>query len=113
MLKDKAFKLNTFLDHHIGKGSKYKDWSRAYNTWLTNAAKFENYNAEDNKPLMQTITALVNGVQTDIQGFDCGNVFVTLEGKKLTKQTPTQNEQVQRPSNDVDVMSILKNRSAS
>lgn len=38
--KDGAFNFAAFSDHHIAKGSKFKDWSRAYNTWLLNTQKF-------------------------------------------------------------------------
>lgn len=26
-----------FVDHHLAKGSKFKDWDRALNTWIRNA----------------------------------------------------------------------------
>ena len=42
--KDGAKSFDEFLDFHIAKGSKFKDWSRAYNTWLNNSKKFNNYN---------------------------------------------------------------------
>lgn len=31
-----------FEDHHAAKGSAFKDWDRAFNTWLRNAQKFGN-----------------------------------------------------------------------
>lgn len=30
-----------FRDYHLAKGSRFKDWNRALNTWLRNAAKFK------------------------------------------------------------------------
>lgn len=38
--KDGAYSYESFLNHHLAKGSKFKDWSRAYNTWLSNTQKF-------------------------------------------------------------------------
>ena len=38
--KDGAYSYENFLNHHLAKGSKFKDWSRAYNTWLHNTQKF-------------------------------------------------------------------------
>lgn len=32
--------FEAFADHHRAKGSKYKDWNLALNTWLRNAVKF-------------------------------------------------------------------------
>jgi hypothetical protein len=29
-----------FVDHHLAKGSVFKDWDRAFNTWLRNEHKF-------------------------------------------------------------------------
>jgi len=46
VIKDGANSFNNFLDHHIAKGSLFKDWSRAYNTWVNNSKKFNKYNAE-------------------------------------------------------------------
>ncbi|EAV1861281.1 helix-turn-helix domain-containing protein [Salmonella enterica] len=33
--------FNKFTDHHLSKGSKFIDWSRALNTWLRNARGFQ------------------------------------------------------------------------
>lgn len=32
--------LEQFRDHHMSKGSKFKDWERAFQTWLRNAVKW-------------------------------------------------------------------------
>lgn len=45
--KDGACSLEKFLDHHISKGSKFKDWSRAYNTWLNNSRQYNKFNPEN------------------------------------------------------------------
>jgi len=47
--KDGAFNFDKFLDNHIAKGSRFKDWSRAYNTWLGNSQKFNKINPADYK----------------------------------------------------------------
>jgi len=31
-----------FLDYHTSKGNQFADWSRAFNTWMSNKIKFEN-----------------------------------------------------------------------
>lgn len=33
--------FDKFTDHHLSKGSKFIDWSRALNTWLRNAKGFQ------------------------------------------------------------------------
>ncbi|EGB6979464.1 helix-turn-helix domain-containing protein [Salmonella enterica] len=33
--------FDKFTDHHLSKGSKFIDWSRALNTWLRNARGFQ------------------------------------------------------------------------
>lgn len=38
---DGAYQLKKFLDHHIAKRSKFADWSRAYNTWVTKAESYD------------------------------------------------------------------------
>lgn len=45
--KDGSYSFEDFLNYHIAKGSKFKDWSRAYNTWLSNSAKFGGFNSKD------------------------------------------------------------------
>jgi len=48
--KDGAYQLDKFLNHHVSKGTTYKNWSMAYNTWLSNAAKYDpNYNLDATK----------------------------------------------------------------
>ena len=42
--KDGSHSFDSFLDYHIAKGSTFKDWSRAYNTWITNSIKFNKFN---------------------------------------------------------------------
>jgi len=32
--------FDDFVNYHAAKGSKFKDWSRAYNTWVSNAKKY-------------------------------------------------------------------------
>ena len=34
--KDGAYSFENFVDFHESKGSKFKNWSKAYNTWLRN-----------------------------------------------------------------------------
>ena len=40
VVKDGAYQLRAFIDHHAGKGSRFKDWSRAYNTWVRQSVEF-------------------------------------------------------------------------
>jgi hypothetical protein len=40
VVKDGSYQLQKFLDHNLAKGSKYKDWSRAYNTWVSNSIEY-------------------------------------------------------------------------
>lgn len=37
---DISYQLNQFIDHHIAKGSKFKDWNRAFNTWIRKSVEF-------------------------------------------------------------------------
>ena len=39
-----------FKDHHLSKGSKFKDWDRALNTWLRNEVRFALSTAKPPKP---------------------------------------------------------------
>ena len=32
--------VGRFLDHHISKGSQYKDWDAAFRTWMRNAIEW-------------------------------------------------------------------------
>lgn len=41
VVKDGGYCLESFLNHHISKGTTFKDWSRAYNTWISNTNKFQ------------------------------------------------------------------------
>lgn len=34
------FEVEQFTNHHLSKGSTFKDWNRAFSTWLGNAVKF-------------------------------------------------------------------------
>ena len=38
--KDKNREFENFLNYHGSKGTKFKNWSLAYNTWIGNAKKF-------------------------------------------------------------------------
>jgi len=45
--KDGAYQLDKFINFHRSKGTTFKNWSMAYNTWLGNAAKYDlNYNLD-------------------------------------------------------------------
>lgn len=37
---DIEYQLQQFKDWHLAKGSKYKDWNRAFNTWLRKSVEF-------------------------------------------------------------------------
>lgn len=94
-LKDCAYQFQKFKDHHIAKGSKFQDWSRAYSTWLNNSVKFDNYSLEDHKPKRTSMTISLNGSPTLVQGFDCISCFITDDGKrydKVTNKEPTPEE---------------------
>ncbi len=43
--------IQEFLDYHSSKGNQFADWSRAFNTWISNKIKFENLT-----PVQQTNT---------------------------------------------------------
>jgi len=38
--QDGAYQLESFLDHHLANGAKFKDWSRAYNKWVKNSVEY-------------------------------------------------------------------------
>jgi hypothetical protein len=38
---DLAWQTEQFRDHHEGKGSKFVDWRKAWQTWMRNAAKWD------------------------------------------------------------------------
>jgi len=44
--KDNAKEFEAFKDYHGAKGSKFKNWSLAYNTWIRNALKYSNSNKQ-------------------------------------------------------------------
>lgn len=46
--KDGAHQIDNFLDNHCAKGSKFKDWSKAYNTWIRNAQSYSNGSYQSN-----------------------------------------------------------------
>jgi len=46
VLKDGAFKHDEFMDFHVAKGSKFKDWSAAYRTWIKRSKEYD----KDYKP---------------------------------------------------------------
>jgi hypothetical protein len=51
--KNKSVGFDAFINFHAGKGNEWKDWSRAYNTWVSNSKKFESKrdsNPTQNKP---------------------------------------------------------------
>lgn len=35
-----AIEFNQFRDHHLARGTQFKDWDAAWRTWLRNAVKF-------------------------------------------------------------------------
>lgn len=37
---DLSAELEAFKDHHMSKGSQFKDWDRAFRKWLGNAVKW-------------------------------------------------------------------------
>ena len=39
-----------FTNHHLAKGSKFKDWDRAFRTWLGNAAKWQAERTPERRP---------------------------------------------------------------
>lgn len=43
--------FEAFSDHHQAKGSKFKDWNLALNTWLRNAVKFSGKSASKPAPV--------------------------------------------------------------
>lgn len=47
VVKDGSYQLEKFINYHASKGSTFKNWSMAYNTWVGNASKYDaNYNIE-------------------------------------------------------------------
>lgn len=40
VVKDGAYQLQKFIDHNLANGKKYKDWSKAYNTWISNSEEY-------------------------------------------------------------------------
>ena len=39
-----------FTNHHLAKGSTFKDWDRAFRTWLGNAAKWQAERTPERRP---------------------------------------------------------------
>lgn len=54
VVKDGAYQLQSFIDHNLSKGGKFKDWSRGYNTWVKNSVEFSkgSYNPETYRKIM-------------------------------------------------------------
>ncbi|WGW12718.1 hypothetical protein LWF01_02805 [Saxibacter everestensis] len=48
------FETEKFKDHHAAKGSKFKDWTRAWQTWMRNAQQY----AEERQPKLRAVAGL-------------------------------------------------------
>lgn len=82
LLKDKAVNYEAFINHHTSKGSKFKNWKSAYNTWLINQEKWYQDNWRDRTPRETTRAFNFGKGIEEIEGFDCGmynsdHLFVT------------------------------------
>lgn len=49
---DVAHELRSFKDHHLAKGSVFKDWQAAWRTWVGHAVKFGRAKPVANEPWM-------------------------------------------------------------
>jgi len=113
--KDGAYSLDEFLDYHIAKGSTFKDWSRAYNTWISNAKKYNKY--EPNKYL-ELFTADVTGLKIDSYArygtdklYDPKSLKIVAtykrDNKRDNKQQQAETGQIE--SNPMEMMKSLAN----
>ena len=56
---DIEYQLQQFKDWHLAKGSKYKDWNRAFNTWIRKSVEFNRGNTyQGNQPARRSIRDL-------------------------------------------------------
>ncbi|MGE4510067.1 MAG: hypothetical protein AB7D43_03090 [Sulfurimonadaceae bacterium] len=90
--KDGGYSYDNFLNHHLAKGSKFKDWSRAYNTWLQNTQKFNKidptkYVRKIEHPTLPNVYAAYDAnVAYDADTLTCLGEFRVIE------REPTQEE---------------------
>ena len=111
--KDGAYSLDEFLDYHIAKGSKFKDWSRAYNTWINNAKKYNNY--EPNKYL-DLFAADVTGLKIDTYArygtdklYDPKSLKIVATYKRDNRQQQAGREQEESNPMAMEMMKSLAN----
>jgi len=56
---DIEYQLQQFTDWHLAKGTKYKDWNRAFNTWIRKSVEFNRGNTyQGNHPARRSIRDL-------------------------------------------------------
>ncbi len=90
LLKDKAVQFERFVNSHISKGNKYKDWKRAYNTWLLNQAQWYQDDWKQRTPkLIRADFNLGDRIET-LDVYDCGlqqdnNIYITAEDKQVLR----------------------------
>lgn len=112
--KDGAYSFDNFLDYHMAKGTKFKDWSRAYNTWINNSIKFNKFNPKnyikEHYDAEKDITM--------VQEFGTNNLYSkdTFEFLAKIKQQPTRDtQQVEittiNSTNSTQVNSMMKDLS--
>jgi len=92
VIKDGAYEFQKFIDNHSSKGNTFKDWSRAYNTWISNAIKYSNgkWNPEhhvykiDNHPEHGTVFKESTGSRIFTDSFDhAGEVTIKVREAEL------------------------------
>lgn len=96
--KDEADNYQAFEDYHASRASKFKDWSRAYNTWLKNAVDFSK--KPNTVPSVVQISNAKEGTMSD--AIIMGNRAVltkTLTVVNITR-TEVQREEHQEPKEE-------------
>lgn len=96
--KDGAYNFQNFLDHHTAKGSKFKNWSSAYNVWINNSIKFNRFNPKN------YVTEHYDPVTNKrmLQEYGTNNLYCpdALKFLAILKQQPQQQHQSQTVAAD-------------
>ncbi len=109
--KDSADSFEAFKDYHCSVGSKFKDWSRAYNTWLRNK---KNYNQDIRSPRRGKMTSGEDiyldisekfAVKISDKNYKLLEIFKSDENYPPPEPIPKQTE----PANRQEFQSRLKN----
>ena len=113
--KDQGIEFEAFIDHHSAKGSKFKDWSRAYNTWLRQGESFGRSAQPPQRAVAivggEQVDAFVSSVYPDAMVLDDGRYVLGSRGRQPQREfAPPEPEREERTTRSgADVASLIAN----